>query len=84
MLSITCPWCGERDEREFTYGGEAGVAHPADPEALTDEQWARYLYFRRNPRGVWRERWCHSSGCRRWFVVSRDTASGDPAVAETP
>ena len=36
MLLITCPWCGPRDEVEFHYGGQAGVAHPADPDALDD------------------------------------------------
>jgi hypothetical protein len=25
MLLIECPWCGERAETEFSYGGEAGI-----------------------------------------------------------
>lgn len=73
MLLISCPWCGERDEREFAYGGQAHVPHPAEPEALTDEEWARYVFFRSNPRGAWQERWCHAAGCRRWFDIERDT-----------
>ena len=77
MLLISCPWCGQRDEREFAYGGQAHVAHPAEPEALTDEEWARYLFFRRNPRGTWRERWYHAAGCRRWFDLERDTSATD-------
>ena len=35
MLLIACPWCGPRDEDEFHYGGQAGVAYPADPAALS-------------------------------------------------
>jgi heterotetrameric sarcosine oxidase delta subunit len=75
MLLITCPHCGPRDETEFTYGGEAGVAYPADPAALTEEEWAAYLFVRANPRGRHAERWCHTSGCRRWFDVVRDTVT---------
>ncbi len=75
MLLIHCPWCGRRDESEFSYGGEAGITRPAEPDALTDEQWADYLFMRTNPRGRHRELWNHSSGCRRWFVAERDTVS---------
>ena len=67
MLLIPCPWCGPRDEAEFHYGGQAHVAYPADPAALTDEEWARYLFFRDNPKGPFAERWSHAAGCRRWF-----------------
>ena len=75
MLQITCPWCGPRDESEFSYGGEAHIARPHEPEKLSDEQWADYLFMRTNPRGSHREQWCHSFGCRRWFNVERDTVS---------
>ena len=73
MLLIECPWCGPRDESEFTYGGEAHVIRPEDPDSATDEQWADYLFYRRNPRGDHLEQWWHSAGCRRWFNVQRDT-----------
>ena len=73
MLLITCPWCGPREEVEFRSGGQAGIAFPADPDALTDEQWAAFLFLRDNPRGAIRERWVHAAGCRRWFDTSRDT-----------
>ena len=75
MLLIECPWCGPRAETEFSYGGEAGIKRPADPDALTDEQWADYLFYRRNPQGAHRELWNHAHGCRRWFEVERDTVS---------
>ena len=75
MLLIKCPWCGERDQVEFSYGGEAGIVRPADPGALSDEAWADYLFMRKNPRGMHREQWNHAQGCRRWFVAERDTVS---------
>ncbi|MCQ4043348.1 sarcosine oxidase subunit delta family protein [Streptantibioticus rubrisoli] len=77
MLLIPCPWCGPRDEAEFHYGGQAHVPYPDDPAALTDEQWARYLFFRDNPKGPHAERWSHAAGCRRWFNAVRDTATNE-------
>lgn len=77
MLLITCPWCGPRDETEFHYGGQAGVAYPSDPAALSDEEWARFLFFRENPKGPFTERWSHTAGCRRWFTVTRDTLTNE-------
>lgn len=73
MLLIPCPWCGPRDEIEFRYGGQAHLAYPAAPGALTDAEWADFLFMRDNPKGDWSERWMHSAGCRRWFNVVRST-----------
>ncbi len=75
MLLITCPFCGPRDESEFACGGEAHIVRPADPAALTDAQWADYLFMRKNVKGVHFERWMHSHGCRRWFNAARDTVT---------
>lgn len=75
MLLIRCPWCGPRDESEFAYGGEAELERPRGTMALDDAAWADYLFMRRNPKGVHRERWCHAQGCRRWFNVERDTVT---------
>ena len=75
MLLIRCPWCGERDESEFSYGGEAGIVRPADPDSLDDAQWADYLFMRKNPRGKHTELWNHAHGCRRWFNDARDTVT---------
>ncbi|TCP51873.1 sarcosine oxidase subunit delta [Tamaricihabitans halophyticus] len=77
MLLIECPWCGGRDETEFGYGGQAHVPYPEDPHALTDAQWAEYVFIRDNPRGPYAERWVHSAGCRRWFNAVRDTGTND-------
>ena len=75
MLLIPCPHCGPRDEVEFHYGGQAHVARPKDPDALTNAQWADYLFMRDNPKGPFRERWVHSAGCRRWFNAERHTVT---------
>lgn len=77
MLRIPCPWCGERDEVEFRYGGQANVDYPEDPHALDDAAWAGYLFFRANPCGEFTERWVHTNGCRRWFDVVRNTATNE-------
>jgi sarcosine oxidase, subunit delta len=75
MLLITCPWCGPRHEVEFSYGGEGGIIRPKDPSALSDQEWADYLFMRTNRRGTHSEQWCHSAGCRRWFNLQRDTVT---------
>jgi sarcosine oxidase subunit delta len=73
MLRIECPWCGVRDEPEFTYGGESHVTRPL--AGAGDEEWAQYLFGRSNPQGEHAERWCHSFGCGQWFNVVRNTAT---------
>jgi heterotetrameric sarcosine oxidase delta subunit len=75
LLLIRCPWCGDRDEVEFSYGGAAGVAYPADPDGLSDVEWGEYVFVRDNPKGPFAERWVHSAGCRRWFDAVRDTVT---------
>jgi sarcosine oxidase subunit delta len=75
MLLIPCPYCGPRPELEFSYGGEAGIARPADPSALDDAQWADFLYQRKNPRGPHDERWRHTHGCGRFFNARRNTVT---------
>ena len=75
MLLLRCPWCGDRDEIEFRYGGQAHIAYPDDPEAVDDAEWAELLFQRDNPKGEWAELWSHAAGCRRWFNVVRDTAT---------
>ena len=75
MLLIKCPFCGDRDELEFSCGGEAHIARPLAENTLTDAEFADYLFIRDNPKGVFLERWIHTDGCRRWFNVARDTVS---------
>ena len=75
MLLVPCPWCGERAEHEFSTGGEAHIARPADPDTTSDADWGDYLFHRNNPKGWHRERWYHAKGCRRWFNAERHTVS---------
>jgi sarcosine oxidase subunit delta len=75
MLLIDCPYCGNRPELEFAYGGEAHIARPKDPAALSDDEWATFLYLRANPKGAHTERWRHVHGCGRFFNAVRDTVS---------
>jgi len=81
MILIPCPYCGERAESEFSYGGEAHIARPIDPEKTSDEDWAAYLYLRTNTKGVYFERWLHAHGCRRWFNIARHTVSYEVLAA---
>ena len=75
MLQVRCPWCGEREETEFSCHGEACVPRPENPDALDDRAWGEYLFFKENVKGLTWERWEHAFGCRRWFVALRDNVS---------
>ncbi len=71
MIRIHCPFCGERDHSEFTYGGDASVQYPAldAPQAA----WHEAVFLRENLRGMQIETWHHASACRMWLIVERDT-----------
>lgn len=75
MLRIPCPYCGTRDQAEFRFGGENSRSRPNAPEQVSDSEWADYLFYRDNRKGVHRERWVHDYGCRQWFELLRDTVS---------
>jgi sarcosine oxidase subunit delta len=75
MFLIECPWCGERDETEFNCVGEAHIARPLETEKMSDQEWADYLFMRKNTKGLHREQWLHAAGCRRYFNAERDTVS---------
>ena len=75
MFVINCPYCGERDQSEFSNGGEAHVARPENSENLNDKDWGQYVFYRDNPKGIFYERWVHSHGCRKWFNAVRDTST---------
>jgi len=75
MLLIECPYCGERPEPEFAYGGQAHIARPAQPAQTSPEEWTTFLYLRNNTRGVHAERWRHTRGCGRFFNALRDTTT---------
>jgi sarcosine oxidase subunit delta len=66
-----------RPKEEFTIKGAALSRPTADAPYGT---WFDYVFLRDNPRGRYDEYWHHSSGCRRWLVVTRDTASHEIAA----
>ncbi|WP_149537264.1 sarcosine oxidase subunit delta [Siccirubricoccus phaeus] len=70
-MRIPCPFCGPRDEVEFTWRGDASVQRPAAEAGV--EAFHDYVYLRRNPRGWTQEWWQHSAGCRAWLRVERHT-----------
>jgi sarcosine oxidase subunit delta len=81
MLLIRCPWCGERDESEFRYRGDARAQRPqgADMRAFVD-----HVYLRDNPAGLHEEWWQHVGGCRRTLKALRDTATHSIAATAWP
>jgi len=70
---ISCPHCGPRPKEEFTIKGDASLGRPAADAGSQD--WYNYVYLRDNPKGLHKEYWHHSSGCRRWLIVERDTVT---------
>ncbi len=70
-MRIKCPLCGERDNAEFSYLGDASPRRPQNLEQQDD--WTSYVYLRDNPAGHHRELWFHAAGCRLWLEVERDT-----------
>ena len=84
MLHIPCPWCGLRDQTEFTYGGDGRLVRPDPAETTPVSSWVDYIYLRENPRGPHDELWHHSAGCRQWFRVRRDTATHEIIRSQAP
>jgi len=74
VLVIICPYCGPRNDAEFTYRGE--IAARPDP-ASDPATWRRYLYMRSNVAGWQVERWFHVSGCRRFLDLERNTVTNE-------
>jgi len=88
MLRIPCPWCGERDEVEFRYRGDATRTRPPAEAGIT--AFNAYVYERDNPCGWHLEWWLHVGGCRALLKVLRHTLTheigwvGEPQDAPPP
>lgn len=74
MQLFSCPFCGERPEVEFHFGGDLGNLRPEGFQSVSAETWAQYLYFRNNPKGIAREIWLHLP-CGELFAMARDTVT---------
>ena len=82
MHLIECPWCGVRDQAEFSYRGDASVRRPdaaEGPQAIF-----KYVYMRENPMGWHVEWWHHAAGCRQWVKVVRNTLTHQIAATGKP
>ena len=75
MLNIKCPYCGDRSQKEFAYGGDGTVVRPELNQEISDEKWDEFVYLRKSPRGKHVELWHHIAGCRQWIKVQRDTVT---------
>ena len=75
MLNIKCPYCGDRSQKEFAYGGDGTIVRPKLNQEISDEKWDEFVYLRKSPRGKHIELWHHIAGCRQWFQVKRDTVT---------
>ena len=82
MLIVPCPNCGPRNAADLRYVGESRPR--PDPNAASAKEWRAYLYERANPAGMLRETWYCRSGCRRYFVLERDTVSNEFTNPPTP
>ena len=71
MLRIPCPWCGERDEIEFRYRGDATRLRPVADAGLA--AFVAYVYGRDNRCDWHTEWWLHVGGCRQLLKVVRHT-----------
>ncbi|MEM6678817.1 MAG: sarcosine oxidase subunit delta [Pseudomonadota bacterium] len=71
MMLIHCPFCGPRDQSEFTYLGDASITYP--PLDAPYEAWCDAIFLRENPRGVAVELWQHTLGCRSFLKIVRNT-----------
>lgn len=74
MMVLICPNCGPRNNDEFSFQGEIIPRPSPDTDPVT---WRRYLYTKQNASGWQRERWFHTSGCRRFLDIERNTESNE-------
>lgn len=79
MQLFSCPFCGPRPETEFHFGGDLGNERPEGFRSVSDADWGRYLYHRRNPRGAVHEVWMHLT-CGELFAMSRDSVTMEAAA----
>ena len=77
MLTLPCPFCGQRDETEFINGGPTKPARPSP--TVSDADWIDWLTVPINPIGYVEEKWWHAKGCGAWFTIKRHTITHDIA-----
>ena len=88
MQLFPCPFCGPRDEREFSYAGDFGKTRPDTTGNVSAEEWSAYMFTQKNKMGVADEIWVHLP-CQEYFKMTRDTVtmevlSSEPLRKDTP
>jgi len=82
MLLIDCPYCGERPEPEFVYGGQAHIVRPAQAGGkCLRKQWADYLYRRGQHPACARRALRHTHGCGALFSMRCANTTTDHFLA---
>lgn len=82
MFRIHCPWCGDCDGGEFSYGGDASRGRPAMGADI--DTWYDFVYLRDNPKGPHNEYWQHVNGCRQWIKVRRNVITHEVLATGAP
>lgn len=81
MKLMTCPLNGPRNIAEFQYLGP--VRSAPDPEAASDQEWARYLFGAPNARDFTLEWWRHTPS-NYVFLAERHLGTGEVARTFDP
>jgi len=66
---LSCPFCGTRELREFTF-------HKSLPDDGAANEYQR-TYERHSSLVLSVEHWQHVAGCRGWLLVRRNPSSGE-------
>jgi sarcosine oxidase subunit delta len=74
-MRLSCPICGERDQSEFVYRGDATLKRPDPAAPGAQRAFYEFVHLRSNPAGWHFEHWYHEFGCRSWIVVERNTVT---------
>ena len=82
MLRLHCPYCGLRDEKEFSYHGQANLQRPS--AGASEQDFFQAVYLRDNPCGDHEELWQHSGGCRAFLKVLRNTQTHEVLATAWP
>ena len=82
MLLIPCPYCGERDESEFSYGGSSRDYPTLDEDHSIDD-WYKSVYLPKLDQNTLREYWYHNAGCEQWVEVKRNLFTHEIELASS-
>ncbi len=74
MKFMNCPLNGPRNISEFICFGE--VTEMPNPNTVTDDEWAGYIWMSNNTAGVIKEWWCHTP-TSYWFIAERNTVTDE-------